>query len=342
MHLGKTTKKTTSLASVEKAMADLQGRFGSHAVMRLGSAKLEIVPSIPTGSFMIDRAIGVGGWPRGRIIELFGPESSGKTTLALHAIAKAQAEGDQVAFIDAEHALDMTYARALGVNIKHLLVSQPDSGEQALEITDTLIRSGGMGLIVIDSVAALVPKSEIDGEMGAPSMGAHARLMSQALRKLTGPAMKAMTTIIFINQIRYKIGVIYGSPEVTTGGNALRFYASVRVDVRRRAKLTGESSEIVGNIHEAKIVKNKCAPPFRIAEFEIIFGKGIDQLNDLINIALELGVLEKRGSYYGAAGVKETLCQGRFNLRKLLEDDGDLRKNVETLVTKRMAEWDPS
>jgi recombination protein RecA len=314
-------------AKLDAALSDIEKAFGKGAVMRLSTERsAEPVAVIPTGSLALDQALGIGGFPRGRIVEVFGPESSGKTTLTLHAIAQSQAAGGTAAFIDAEHAFDLRYARAIGVDPARLLVSQPDSGEQALEIADVLTRSGAVDLVVIDSVAALVPRAEIDGDMGDAHMGLQARLMSQALRKLTGTANKTQTTIIFINQLRQKIGVMFGSPETTPGGNALKFHASVRLDVRRIGKVTlGET--VVGNRTRVKVVKNKCAAPFSEAEFDIRWGMGIDAMADLVEVALSCGVLDKSGSHISFAG--KSIGQGRDKVRDAIASTPELRAAVE-------------
>ena len=314
-------KKSTKQEAIREAVATIEKTYGHGAIMRLGERASEPVSVIPTGSLAIDEALGVGGFPRGRIVEIFGPESSGKTTLTLHAIAETQAQGGVAAFIDAEHAFDLRYARGIGIDLKKLLVSQPDCGEQALEIAEALTRSAAVDLIVIDSVAALVPKAEIEGDMGDAHMGLQARLMSQALRKLTAIANKTNTTLIFINQLRQKIGVVFGNPETTTGGNALKFYCSVRLDVRRIGKVQlGES--LVGNRTRVKVVKNKVAPPFTEAEFDIRWGTGIDQGADLVETALMAGVLEKSGSHYTFAG--KSIGQGRDKARDALLVDPEL------------------
>ncbi len=307
--------------AVETAMGQIERQFGKGSIMKLGSSPIVDVPVIPTGSLALDKALGVGGFPRGRVIEVFGPESSGKTTLALHVVASAQQQGGVVAFVDAEHALDTSYARKLGVNCEDLLVSQPDTGEQALEITDILVRSGALDIVVIDSVAALVPRAEIEGEMGDSHMGLQARLMSQALRKLTGTVSKTMTSIIFINQIRMKIGVVFGNPETTTGGNALKFYSSVRLDIRRIGAIK-DGQEIVGNRTRVRVVKNKMAPPFTDAEFDIMYGEGISKAADLIDTGVAAGVIEKSGSWYSYKG--ERMGQGRQNVVRFLKDNPDL------------------
>ncbi|MEA3279646.1 MAG: recombinase RecA [Thermodesulfobacteriota bacterium] len=307
--------------AVETAMVQIERQFGKGSIMKLGGQPIIAVPVIPTGSLALDKALGVGGLPRGRVIEVFGPESSGKTTLALHAVASAQKQGGIAAFVDAEHALDVTYAKKLGVNCDELLVSQPDTGEQALEITDMLIRSGAMDIVVIDSVAALVPRAEIEGEMGDSHMGLQARLMSQALRKLTGTINKTMTSLIFINQIRMKIGVVFGNPETTTGGNALKFYSSVRLDIRRIGAIK-DGQEITGNRTRVRVVKNKMAPPFKDAEFDIMYGEGISQTGDLLDSGVEAGIIDKSGSWYSYEG--ERIGQGRENVKKFLSDNPEI------------------
>ena len=304
--------------AVQTAMGQIERQFGKGAIMKLGSRPVIDVPVISTGSLALDKALGVGGLPRGRVIEIFGPESSGKTTLALHAVAEAQRQGGIAAFIDAEHALDTVYAKKLGVNCDELLVAQPDTGEQALEITDMLVRSGAIDILVIDSVAALVPRAEIEGEMGDAHMGLQARLMSQALRKLTGTIGKTMTSVIFINQIRMKIGVVFGNPETTTGGNALKFYSSVRIDIRRIGAIK-EGQETVGNRTRARVVKNKMAPPFKEAEFDIMYGEGISRTGDLLDLAVEAGFVDKSGAWYSYEG--ERLGQGRENAKQSIKDN---------------------
>jgi recombination protein RecA len=313
------------LKAVDALLQTVEKQFGKGAMMRLGDGKAERVPCIPTGSPSLDEALGCGGYPKGRVVEVFGPESSGKTTLTLHAIAQCQAMGGVAAFIDAEHALDIYYAKNLGVQPKELLVSQPDSGEQALDIAEILVRSGVVDLVVIDSVAALVPKAELEGDMGDSHMGLQARLMSQALRKLAGAAHRTGTTIVFINQLRMKIGVIFGSPETTTGGHALKYYASVRLDIRRIGAVK-QGDEILGNRTRVKVVKNKLAPPFRKAEFDIRYGKGIDAVGDLLDRAVEADAVEKSGSYYRFGG--KNIAQGRENTRSELEKDDKLRDAI--------------
>ena len=307
--------------AVDSAMLQIERQFGKGSIMKLGSRPIIDVPVISTGSIALDKALGVGGLPRGRVVEVYGPESSGKTTLALHAVANAQKQGGIAAFVDAEHALDVVYAKKLGVNCDELLVSQPDTGEQALEIADMLVRSGAIDILVIDSVAALVPRAEIEGEMGDSHMGLQARLMSQALRKLTGTISKTMTTIIFINQIRMKIGVVFGNPETTTGGNALKFYSSVRLDIRRSTAIK-DGQEIIGNRTRVKVVKNKMAPPFKNAEFDIMYGEGISKTGDLLDVGVEQDIIEKSGSWYSYNG--ERIGQGRENVKTFLKDNSDI------------------
>lgn len=315
--------------ALDTALAQIEKQFGKGSVMRLGDENRPPVQVIPTGSVAVDVALGVGGLPRGRIIEIYGPESSGKTTLALHAIANAQKQGGIAAFIDAEHALDPEYAQKLGVDIDALLVSQPDTGEQALEIADMLVRSGAISLIVVDSVAALVPRAEIEGEMGDSHVGLQARLMSQALRKLTGALSNSGTTMIFINQLREKIGVMFGSPETTTGGKALKFYASVRIDIRRIEALK-DGTEIVGNRTRVKVVKNKVAPPFKQAEFDILYGHGISREGSLIDMGVDQGIIKKAGAWYTYEG--DQLGQGKENARQFLIDNPDLATEIETKI----------
>ena len=307
--------------AVESAMTQIERQFGKGSIMKLGSRPIVDVPTISTGSIALDRVLGVGGLPRGRVIEIFGPESSGKTTLALHAVAEAQTQGGIAAFIDAEHALDTVYARKLGVNCDELLVAQPDTGEQALEIADMLVRSGAIDIMVIDSVAALVPRAEIEGEMGDSHMGLQARLMSQALRKLTGTIGKTMTAVIFINQIRMKIGIVFGNPETTTGGNALKFYSSVRLDIRRTGAIK-DGQEVTGNRTRVRVVKNKMAPPFKDAEFDIMYGEGISKTGDLLDIGVDAGIIDKSGSWYSYSG--ERIGQGRENVKRFLKDNNDI------------------
>ncbi len=310
-------------------MSQIERQFGKGAIMKLGSQPIVKVPAISTGSLALDKALGIGGLPRGRVIEVYGPESSGKTTLALHAVAEAQRQGGIVAFIDAEHALDTVYARKLGVDCDELLVSQPDTGEQALEITDMLVRSGAIDVIVIDSVAALVPRAEIEGEMGDSHMGLQARLMSQALRKLTGSIGKTMTTVIFINQIRMKIGVMFGNPETTTGGNALKFYSSIRLDIRRIGAIK-DGQEVIGNRTRVRVVKNKLAPPFQDAEFDIMYGEGISRTGDLLDMGVATEVIDKSGSWYSYE--KERIGQGRANAKRFLEENDDIYQTISQKV----------
>jgi recombination protein RecA len=315
------------------ALSQIDKQFGKGSVMRLGERTVAPMSIIPTGSIALDVALGIGGLPRGRVIEVFGPESSGKTTVALHAIANAQAQGGIAAFIDAEHALDPDYAKALGVDTDALLVSQPDTGEQALEITDMLVRSGALDIIVIDSVAALVPRAEIEGEMGDSHVGLQARLMSQALRKITGALNNSGTTAIFINQLREKIGVMFGSPETTTGGRALKFYASVRLDVRRIESLK-DGTDVVGNRTRVKVVKNKVASPFKQAEFDIMYGKGISREGSLIDVGVEQGFIRKSGAWYTYDG--DQLGQGKENSRKFLKDNPDVAAEIEKKIKEKL------
>ncbi|MBW2435608.1 MAG: recombinase RecA [Deltaproteobacteria bacterium] len=311
--------------ALETAMTQVERQFGKGSIMKLGSRPVVDVPVISTSSLALDKALGIGGLPRGRVIEIYGPEASGKTTLALHAVAEAQQKDGIAAFIDAEHALDTAYAKKLGVNCDDLLVAQPDTGEQALEIADMLVRSGAIDVLVIDSVAALVPRAEIEGEMGDSHMGLQARLMSQAMRKLTGTISKTMTSIIFINQIRMKIGVMFGNPETTTGGNALKFYSSVRLDIRRIGQIK-DGQEVVGNRTRVRVVKNKMAPPFTDAEFDIMYGEGISKAGDLIDVGVEAGIIDKSGSWYSHGG--ERIGQGRENVKKFLKDNPDLYESI--------------
>jgi recombination protein RecA len=314
-------------------LGQIEKQFGKGSIIRLGSQAVVAVPAISTGSISVDHALGIGGFPRGRISEIFGPESSGKTTVALQVVAEAQKVGGMAAFIDVEHALDPAYARKLGVDVDNLLVSQPDYGEQALEITNALINSGSIDVLVVDSVAALVPKAELDGEMGDSFMGVHARLMSQAMRKLTAIVSKSNTCLIFINQIREKIGVMFGNPETTTGGRALKFYASVRADIRRIAAIK-DGETVVGNRTKIKIVKNKMAPPFREAEFDIIYGEGISKEGDLIDLGVAQNLVEKSGAWYSFKG--ERIGQGRDNARQFLKDNPDVRKKLDTELRKAL------
>ena len=311
--------------ALETAMTQVERQFGKGSIMKLGDRPVVDVPVISTSSLALDKALGIGGLPRGRVIEIYGPEASGKTTLALHAVAEAQMQDGIAAFIDAEHALDTAYAKKLGVNCDDLLVAQPDTGEQALEIADMLVRSGAIDVLVIDSVAALVPRAEIEGEMGDSHMGLQARLMSQAMRKLTGAISKTMTSIIFINQIRMKIGVMFGNPETTTGGNALKFYSSVRLDIRRIGQIK-DGQEVVGNRTRVRVVKNKLAPPFTDAEFDIMYGEGISKPGDLIDVGVEVGIIDKSGSWYSHSG--ERIGQGRENVKKFLKDNPDLYESM--------------
>jgi recombination protein RecA len=316
------------------AISQIEKDHGKGAIMRLGSRDVLVpVSVIPSGCLSIDAALGVGGFPRGRVIEIYGPESGGKTTMTLHVIAEAQRLGGQAAFIDAEHALDPVYARKLGVDVDNLLVSQPDNGEQALEIAETLIRSGGVDIVVVDSVAALVPKAELEGDMGDPQMGLQARLMSQALRKLTGIVSKSRTCLIFINQIREKIGVMFGNPETTTGGRALKFYASMRVDIRRIQAIK-EGDKVVGSRTRAKVVKNKVAAPFREAEFDIVYGEGISREGDLIDLGVDKGLIEKSGTWLSFGG--ERMGQGRENARVFLKENKDIRDKLENALRKKL------
>ncbi len=319
--------------ALDTAIAQIERQFGKGAVMRLGQEGRAPIEVIPSGAIALDVALGIGGLPRGRVVEIYGPESSGKTTIALHAVANAQRGGGVAGFIDAEHALDPDYAKKLGVDTDALLVSQPDSGEQALEIADMLIRSGALNIVVVDSVAALVPRAEIDGEMGDSHVGLQARLMSQALRKLTGAINSSKTTVIFINQLREKVGVMFGSPETTTGGKALKFYASVRLDVRRIETLK-DSQEAVGNRVRVKVVKNKLAPPFRQAEFDILFGEGVSREGSLIDLGVENGLVRKAGAWYTYEG--DQLGQGKENARKFLRDNPDLAEEIEKKIKEKL------
>ena len=326
--------KDEKLKALELAIAQIDRQFGKGSIMRLGADKVQIeANAISTGSLALDAALGIGGVPRGRVIEIFGPESSGKTTLALHIIAEAQKTGGMAAFVDAEHALDAYYAKNLGVNTDDLLISQPDTGEQALEITETLVRSGAIDVIVIDSVAALVPRAEIEGEMGDAQMGLQARLMSQAMRKLSGAISKSKTCVIFINQIREKIGVMFGNPETTTGGRALKFYASVRIDIRRIASIK-DGEAVVGNRTKVKVVKNKVAPPFREAQFDIIYGTGISREGELIDLAVEQKIIQKSGTWFSYG--EERLGQGRENVKKFLLSNPELLREIGTKVREEL------
>jgi recombination protein RecA len=319
--------------AVAQAITQIEKQFGRGSIMRMGEERVLDIPAISTGSLALDFALGVGGVPRGRVVEIFGPEASGKTTLALHIAAEAQALGGMVAFIDAEHALDVNYARNLGVDVDSLLVSQPDTGEQALDIAEILVRSGAVDVLIIDSVAALVPRAELEGEMGDQHVGLQARLMSQALRKLTATISKSMTCVIFINQIRMKIGVMFGSPETTTGGNALKFYASQRLDIRRIGAIK-EGDQIIGSRTRVKVVKNKVAPPFKDAEFDIIYGLGISKEGDVLDLAVSNGIIEKSGAWYSFDG--ERLGQGRENARKFLAENVDIKDKLAGLVKDKI------
>jgi len=321
------------LKALQMAMAKIDKDFGKGAIMRLGEEKIEDIPVISTGSVGLNLALGVGGYPRGRVIEIYGPESSGKTTLAIHAMAEVQKQGGIAAIIDAEHAFDRFYAEKLGVDVENLLIAQPDSGEQALEIADELIRSSAVDLVVIDSVAALTPKAEIEGDMGDNKVGLQARLMSQALRKLTATINKTQTTCIFINQLREKIGVMFGNPETTTGGNALKFYASVRLDIRKVGQIK-DGDEIIGNQVRVKIVKNKVAPPFKKAEFDLMFNEGISKVGELVDLGVELGILKKSGSFYSYNDNK--LAQGRDAVKNVLRDNPDLADEIEAQIMEAL------
>ena len=326
--------RTERTKALDVALSQIEKQFGKGSIMRLGQ-KGAILPvdSIPTGAISLDFALGIGGMPRGRVVEIFGPESSGKTTLALQIIAEAQKLGGMAAFVDAEHALDAAYAQKLGVDLDNLLVSQPDNGEQALEIVEVLVRSGGVDVVVVDSVAALVPRAEIEGEMGEAQMGLQARLMSQALRKLTGVVSKSKTSLVFINQLREKIGVMFGSPETTTGGRALKFYASVRLDIRRIASIK-DGDMVVGGRTRVKVVKNKVAPPFREAEFDILYGEGISKQGDLLDLAVDRKIVEKSGTWFSFGG--ERLGQGRENAKQFLKDNPSICKTIEAQVRKEL------
>jgi recombination protein RecA len=322
-------EKTAKLKALQLTLDKLDKTYGKGTVMKMGDQAIDEIESIPTGSLGLDVALGVGGYPRGRVIEIFGPESSGKTTLTLHAMAEVQKQGGIAAFIDAEHAFDRTYAQNLGVDIDNLIISQPDHGEQALEIADNLIRSGAIDLVIIDSVAALTPKSEIEGEMGDSKMGLHARLMSQALRKLTGAIHKTNCTVIFINQLREKIGVMFGNPETTTGGNALKFYASIRLDIRKGTQIKdGDTS--MGNRTKVKVVKNKVAPPFKIAEFDVLYGEGISKIGEIIDLGVEYNIINKSGSWFSYGETK--LGQGRDGVKKILQDNPELAEELEEKI----------
>ena len=327
-------ENTEKKKALEVAMSQIEKQFGKGSVMKLGDFKAMEIEAIPTGALSLDIALGIGGVPRGRIIEVYGPESSGKTTLALHIIAEAQKMGGEAAFIDAEHALDPVYAKKLGVDIDNLIVSQPDTGEQALEITESLIRSGALDVVVVDSVAALVPKAEIDGDMGDSHMGLQARLMSQALRKLAGAINKSKTVLIFINQLREKIGVMFGNPETTTGGRALKFYASVRMDIRKIENIK-QDGEIKGNRVRVKVVKNKVAPPFREAEFDVVYGQGISKEGNILDMAVNLDIVEKAGSWFSYNG--ERIGQGRENVKKYLKENPEVLDEIEAKVRDNFA-----
>ncbi len=334
-------KKVTNIKEVDKtkqleaALGQIERQFGTGTVMRMGDKKKEKIPAISTGSLGLDLALGIGGLPRGRVVEIYGPESSGKTTLTLEVIAQCQKLGGTAAFIDAEHALDPIYAEKLGVNVEELLISQPDTGEQALEVADIMVHSGGIDVLVIDSVAALVPKAEIEGEMGDTHVGLQARLMSQALRKITGNVKRSNTLVIFINQIRHKIGVMFGSPETTSGGNALKFYSSVRLDIRRIGTVK-EGDEAVGNETRVKVVKNKVSPPFKQAEFQIIYNKGINRLGELLDRGSDLGIVEKSGAWYSLEG--EKIGQGKSKAAEFLEENPKIATKIEKLILETLAD----
>ena len=329
------TEKDAKLKALKLTLDKLDKTYGKGTVMKMGDSAVEDVDVIPTGSLGLDVALGVGGYPRGRVIEIYGPESSGKTTLTLHAMAEAQKKGGIAAFIDAEHAFDRGYAEKLGVDIENLIISQPDNGEQALEIADNLIRSGAIDIVVIDSVAALTPKSEIEGEMGDSKMGLHARLMSQALRKLTGSISKTKCTVIFINQLREKIGVMFGNPETTTGGNALKFYASVRLDIRRSTQIKDTDSNATGNKTRVKVVKNKVAPPFKQVEFDIMYGEGISKVGEIIDLGVDFEIIKKAGSWFSYDDTK--LGQGRDAVKALLLDNPELMEELEKKIKDAIA-----
>jgi recombination protein RecA len=324
------TEKDAKLKALKLTLDKLEKTYGKGTVMKMGDAVVQEINVIPTGSLGLDLALGVGGYPRGRVVEIYGPEASGKTTLTLHAIAEAQKKGGIAAFIDAEHAFDRYYAEKLGVDIENLIISQPDNGEQALEITDNLIRSGAIDIIVIDSVAALTPRSEIEGEMGDSKMGLHARLMSQALRKLTGSISKTQCTVFFINQLREKIGVMFGNPETTTGGNALKFYASVRLDIRRSTQIKNTDGRVLGNKTRVKVVKNKVAPPFRTAEFDIMYGEGISKVGEIVDLGVDYEIIKKSGSWFSYDNTK--LGQGRDAVKTLLLDNPELMEELEQKI----------
>ena len=328
------SEKENKLKALKLTLEKLDKTYGKGTVMKMGDSADTTVEATSSGSFGLDIALGVGGYPKGRVIEVYGPESSGKTTLTLHAIAECQKKGGIAAFIDAEHAFDRFYAENLGVDIENLIISQPDHGEQALEITDNLIRSGAIDMVIIDSVAALTPKSEIEGEMGDSKMGLHARLMSQALRKLTGIVSKTNCTVFFINQLREKIGIMFGNPETTTGGNALKFYASVRIDIRRSTQIKNSDGGVVGNRTRVKIVKNKVAPPFKLAEFDIMYGKGISKVGEIIDLAVNSEIISKSGSWFSYEGTK--LGQGRDAVKTLLTDNPELMDKIENQIKELM------
>ena len=332
---GTTSAAEGKLKALQAAMAKIEKDFGKGSIMRMGDEQIEQVEVIPTGSVALDTALGVGGYPRGRIIEIYGPESSGKTTLAIHAIAEAQKQGGIAAFIDAEHAFDRFYAEKLGVDVDNLWISQPDNGEQALEIADQLIRSSAIDILVVDSVAALTPKKEIEGDMGDSAVGLQARLMSQALRKLTSTISKTNTCCIFINQLREKIGVMFGNPETTTGGNALKFYSSVRLDIRRVTSIK-DGDQVIGNQVRVKIVKNKVAPPFRKAEFEITFGEGISKIGEIVDLGVQYGIIQKSGSWFSYNGTK--LAQGRDATKAMIKDNPELAEELEGLIKNAIIE----
>ncbi len=333
--IGTTSAAEGKLKALQAAMSKIEKDFGKGSIMRMGDEQIENVEVIPTGSVALDTALGVGGYPRGRIIEIYGPESSGKTTLAIHAIAEAQKQGGIAAFIDAEHAFDRFYAEKLGVDVDNLWVSQPDNGEQALEIADQLIRSSAIDILVVDSVAALTPKKEIEGDMGDSAVGLQARLMSQALRKLTSTISKTNTCCIFINQLREKIGVMFGNPETTTGGNALKFYSSVRLDIRRVTSIK-DGDQVIGNQVRVKIVKNKVAPPFRKAEFEITFGEGISKIGEIVDLGVQYGIIQKSGSWFSYNGTK--LAQGRDATKAMIKDNPELTEELEGLIKNAIVE----
>ena len=332
---GTTSAAEGKLKALQAAMSKIEKDFGKGSIMRMGDEQIEQVEVIPTGSVALDTALGVGGYPRGRIIEIYGPESSGKTTLAIHAIAEAQKQGGIAAFIDAEHAFDRFYAEKLGVDVDNLWVSQPDNGEQALEIADQLIRSSAIDILVVDSVAALTPKKEIEGDMGDSAVGLQARLMSQALRKLTSTIAKTNTCCIFINQLREKIGMMFGNPETTTGGNALKFYSSVRLDIRRVTSIK-DGDQVIGNQVRVKIVKNKVAPPFRKAEFEITFGEGISKIGEIVDLGVQYGIIQKSGSWFSYNGTK--LAQGRDATKAMIKDNPELAEELEGLIKNAITE----